>query len=194
MRPCGVTVAQRVRRGHGGSRRPRLAGFSMDRCRPKSSPGSPTSGTAGVVEDRCDVYRIEEQPRVDVGVKRRDGATLELKLRVRGTGAGRRWGAIWTAWTESWQRWSPAGGRVESQATKLAWAEVDKTHHQTPVRSKWWRGAAVSRCPGQDPPRLRRRSRLHLGRCDATEWSFAFAAFGPSQTTTSALPLHGRRW
>ena len=58
-------------------------------------------GTAGVVEDRCDVYRIEEQPRVDVGVKYRNGATLELKLRVRPPQPSTI-GRDLDGWMESW--------------------------------------------------------------------------------------------
>ncbi|MBT5756311.1 MAG: hypothetical protein HOI41_15240 [Acidimicrobiaceae bacterium] len=135
-------------------------------------------GTAGVVEDRCDVYRIEEQPRVDVGVKYRNGATLELKLRVRPPQPSTI-GRDLDGWMESWQRWSPAGGRVDlgHQTTSV---EVDKTIIKR-------RFAANG---GEVLLSADARAKTHQG-CDveivsisvgdATEWSFAFAAFGPSQ-------------
>jgi len=134
-------------------------------------------GTAGVVEDRCDVYRIEEQPRVDVGVKRRDGATLELKLRVRPPQPSTI-GRDLDGWMESWQRWSPAGGRV-NLGHQTSWAEVDKR-----IIKRRFAANGDEVLLSADA-----RAKTHQG-CDvevvsisvdgATEWSFAFAAFGPA--------------
>lgn len=132
------------------------------------------NGTTGLVEERCDVYRVDEQP--DVGIKRRDGATLELKLRVRPP-EPLEIGRNVDGQVESWQRWSPAGGRVDL-GHHTTWAEVDKTIIK--------RRFALN--GDEIPLSVETRAMSHQG-CDAeivtisidgvTAWSFAFAAFGP---------------
>ncbi len=133
------------------------------------------AGTGGLVEERSDTYRLDGQ--VDVGVKRRDGSTLELKLRARPpvpfVADHRLVGRL-----EQWERWSPADGRI-CPGDQVAWVDVDKK--------------VIKRRFGRDGREvaLTDATRAMTGQgCDVeiaavstddrTAWTFAFAAFGES--------------
>jgi len=77
---------------------------------------------SGLVEDRCDTYRLDRQ--IDTGVKRRFRTTLELKLRLdrpKPLVIGCLDGSL-----EVWKRWSPADDRVRLDEATV-WVDVDKT-------------------------------------------------------------------
>lgn len=131
------------------------------------------AGVAGLSEDRWDSYRVDGD--VEVGVKRRFGATVELKRRdgrpERFVADGGLDGLL-----ETWQRWSPAGDRVVLSGTET-WLDVYKTVLK---RRFDVAGHEIS---------LSEENRAMSGdACDAEVvalsvhgrpmWSFAFAAFG----------------
>lgn len=134
-----------------------------------------TGSGSGLIEDRCDTYRLDGQ--VDTGVKRRSRATLELKRRL---GPPEPFATVGLAGQlEVWKRWSPAAGLVQLTDSTL-WADVDKT--------------VIKRrfdATGQEVA-LSERSRPMTGDgCDAEiatisvnaerAWTFALAAFGNAE-------------
>jgi hypothetical protein len=145
-----------------------------------------TRNDAGLVEHRCDTYRLDE--RLDVGVKQRSGRTLELKMRMRqpepSSVADDVNGRI-----ETWQRWSPADGLL-SLDDDAVWIDIDKTI----VKRRF-------RTDGREQP-LSNQTRAMTGDgCDVEiaalsmngqeAWTFAFAAFGELDTHRDAL---GAAW
>ena len=138
-------------------------------------------GATGLVETRRDHYRVDDL--VDIGVKRRHGAILELKLRqdrparhLRGDMHGRR---------ERWKRWSPADGLIHLDES-TTWVDVDKMIVKRRVRVD---GREVQ---------LTEDTRAMTGQgCDAEiadvclqgrpAWTFALAAFGSAHDHASAL-------
>ena len=134
---------------------------------------------SGVAEERCDTYLLDG--RCDIGVKRRFGETLELKVRQSldepielGEGLAGR--------TEAWRRWSPAEGLVED-GSERRWVDV----HKSIVKRRFSvEGTEIAFSP-----------RMTGAGCDVEivdvtvaavrRWSFAFAAFGPLATRTEAL-------
>lgn len=133
----------------------------------------------GLVEDRCDTYRLDQQ--VDTGVKRRFRTTLELKLRLgppepfSSTDLHGR--------LETWKRWSPADGRVALDESTV-WVDVDKT-----VIKRRFDG------DGHEVPLDEQRRAMVGDGCDVEiaaisvntlqAWTFALAAFGrPDQHRT----------
>lgn len=77
----------------------------------------------GLLEERQDQYCVDD--RHDVGVKRRSGETLELKVRQGATRQFELEGHH-TGQLEAWYRWSPADDRIELPYGP-AWIDVDKT-------------------------------------------------------------------
>jgi hypothetical protein len=141
-----------------------------------------TRNDAGLVEHRCDTYRLDE--RLDVGVKQRSRRTLELKMRMRqpepSSVADDVNGRI-----EIWQRWSPADGLLTLDDDTV-WVEIDKTI----VKRRF-------RTDGQEQP-LSNQTRAMTGDgCDVEiaalsangqdAWTFAFAAFGEPDTQHDSL-------
>lgn len=128
----------------------------------------------GLREERSDSYRLDGQ--ADIGVKRRFGTTLELKLRL-GPPEPFVIGRDLEGRLETWQRWSPANGRV-SLSENTRWIEIDK--------------AVIKRRfdPfGRELPLSEETRAMEGEGCDVevvavsvagrTAWTFAFAAFGP---------------
>lgn len=81
------------------------------------------TGSTGVVEERCDTYLLHG--RHDMGVKRRFGETLELKVR-RGLDGSVQLGDGLIGPLEVWRRWSPAEGLVDVESDGR-WVDVCKT-------------------------------------------------------------------
>lgn len=132
-----------------------------------------STASDGLLEERRDQYCVDGQP--DIGVKRRHGETLELKVRQGSTESFELEGRF-TGQLEAWQRWSPAGDRVELPHDP-AWIDVDKTI----AKRRFGRdGSEIA---------LTTANRAMLGDgCDVEvasisvgplhAWSFALAAFG----------------
>ncbi len=134
-----------------------------------------TCGAAtGLTEVRWDTYRLDGA--VDVGVKRRFKCVLELKVR-RGPPTAFSIDPGLEGWLETWQRWSPADGRIHL-TEDMDWIHVHKT-----ITKRRFSSDGEELALSQD-------SRAMTGQgCDVeiatisiegrTSWSFAFAAFGP---------------
>ena len=137
------------------------------------------AGSSGVAEQRCDTYLLDG--RCDVGVKRRFGETLELKVR-QSVDARIELDEGLAGRTEAWRRWSPAEGLVED-GSERRWVDVQKSI----VKRRFSvAGTEIAFSP-----------QMTGAGCDVEivdvtvaavrGWSFAFAAFGPLATRTEAL-------
>lgn len=137
-------------------------------------------GSAGLAETRSDLYRVDSH--VDLGLKRRAGSLLELKLRL-GESTPFELGDGCAGLVERWQRWSPADERVNLDE-HARWQAVDKA-----IVKRRFDGDGRERILTEE-----QRPMTGTG-CDVEivgirfdgrqYWSFAFAAFGP-------LPSHRR--
>jgi hypothetical protein len=139
-------------------------------------------GTTGVVEERCDTYRMDG--RCDRGVKLRFRETLELKVQdavgdhlIVGVGLAGR--------LEMWRKWSPAEGVVDT-AGDVPWLDVCKI-----VAKRRFSVDGDEIVPAQGE-----RAMIGAG-CDVEvaaitvgdieAWTFAFAAFGPTVSREHAI-------
>ena len=139
-------------------------------------------GTTGAVEKRCDTYRIDG--RVDAGVKRRFGETLELKVR-QSLGVRFSLARDLTGRLEAWRKWSPADGLVDREVS-APWLDV----HKMVVKRRF--------SVDGDEIALSNEPRAMTGAgCDVEvaavtvgdveAHTFAFAAFGPTATRRDSI-------
>jgi len=136
-------------------------------------------GSSGVAEERCDAYLLDG--RVDIGVKRRFGTTLELKVR-QSLGEPIELGEGLAELTEMWRRWSPAGDAV-GDVREGRWIDVCKS--------------IVKRRFSLEGTEIEFSPRVTGAGCDVEiadvtvgavrGWTFAFAAFGSLATRRAAL-------
>ena len=130
------------------------------------------TGSTGVVEVRRDSYLVDD--RVDVGIKRRGGTTLELKVRQRVESLVDLGDAL-AGPLEWWRKWTPAEDLVEIP-TSGRWIDVDKSiikRRFSPNGTE----VAFTTDPGVDPVCDVEVASVSAGGIDA--WTLAFAAFGP---------------
>ncbi len=139
-------------------------------------------GTTGAVEKRYDTYRIDG--RVDVGVKRRFGETLELKVR-QSLGETLALDPDLTGRLEVWRKWSPADGLVDVEV-RAPWLDV----HKMVIKRRF--------SVDGDEITLSNEPRAMTGAgCDVEvaavtvgeieAHTFAFAAFGPTTTRRDSI-------
>lgn len=136
------------------------------------------SGTVGMVEDRCDTYRVDG--RRDTGVKLRFRETLELKVRqpieetltLEPGLAGR---------LEAWRKWSPADGIADSDGHT---ALVDVCKRVIKRRFSVFGDEIVTGPPIGSGCEVEIAA-ITVG--DIQAWTFAFAAFGPTATRQSSV-------
>ena len=134
------------------------------------------SGTRGVVEQRCDVYRIDGRP--DVGVKLRSRRTLEVKVRRSG---GRRMvlddgpqGVM-----EVWRKRRPAEESIDL-GQREPWVEVEKRI----VKRRFMVGGDEVALSSVAPLTTEAACDVEIVAIsvgDIRAWSFAFAACGPTR-------------
>ncbi len=140
------------------------------------------AGTTGIVEERCDSYRMDD--RREMGVKRRFRETLELKVR-RSVGEGLVLDSGIAGRLEVWRKWSPAEGLIESDP-QVPWVDV----HKIVIKRRF--------SVNGDEIMITSNSRAMAGAgCDVEvtavtvggfkAWTFAFAAFGPTASRRSAI-------
>jgi len=143
------------------------------------------TGPAGFHQERRDTYLIDSHldGRCDVGVKRRFGETLELKVR-RSLDAGVELGDGLAGPLEVWRRWSPADGLVEVDAdarcVEVCKSIVKRRFSTNGSEIEFSLGAlgASSGCDVEI-------AAVTVG--SRRWWTFAFAAFGPIATRRDAL-------
>ena len=136
------------------------------------------SSTVGMVEDRCDTYRVDG--RRDTGVKLRFRETLELKVRqpieetltLEPGLAGR---------LEAWRKWSPADGIADSDGHT---ALVDVCKRVIKRRFSVFGDEIVTGPPIGSGCEVEVAA-ITVG--DIQAWTFAFAAFGPTMGRREAL-------
>ncbi len=131
-------------------------------------------GGAGLTEDRCDRYRLDGEG--DIGVKKRAGTTLELKLRL-GSPELFTIGRDLDGQLETWQRWSPADG-LAYLTEHTIWVDVAK---RVIKRRFSFDGDEVSLSEENRPMNgVGCDVEITTVEVDGEEaWTFAFAAFGP---------------
>jgi hypothetical protein len=141
------------------------------------------SSSPGIIEHRCDTYRVDGS--LVLGVKRRNGSGLEAKVR-RAVAGTLQLSDDLTAPIEHWVKVSGLDAAQLQTNREAYWVEVDKV-----VRSRIYRlgdGPTASLAPGRD---------LTSPGCDVeiaavvirdTEaWTFAFEAWGPEATRLTLL-------
>lgn len=132
-------------------------------------------GRRGLTEERSDSYRHDDL--VDVGVKRRFGTRLELKIRsgvpepvVVGGALGQ---------LERWQRWSPADRELDL-AADTRWVDVEKT-----VIKRRFDAVVgeVALCEDTRPMSGEGCDAeiVEVSVCGRRAWGLAFAGFGSSE-------------
>jgi hypothetical protein len=129
------------------------------------------------VEHRTDTYWLV--PRTDVGVKRRNGGPVEMKVRR----SARPWltpsGDV--VCTEQWSKWRPH--RLDPGDTTGAWVAIDKR--------LWTRTFTLSGEEVHDAVDGRRpRCEVELGALTSetgTCWTFAFEVTGPARLQPPVL-------
>lgn len=138
------------------------------------------SGATEPSDIRRDRYLLDAGD--DLGVKLRNGETLELKSRVGLAGPGHTCGGL-TGELEVWRKWVLIDG-LEPGMTALRWTDVDKTIFK--------RRFSLTGCELPFTPELPDESgcdaEIVVVQLDETSaWSFAFAAFGPAQRRCAAI-------
>jgi hypothetical protein len=139
-------------------------------------------GTTGVVEERCDTYRMDGL--CNQGVKLRFRETLELKV-LQAVGEHLVLGAGLAGRVEMWRRWSPAVG-VADIGGEVPWLDVCKmvvkrrfsVDGDEVVPSDGERATTGAGCYVEI-------AAITVG--DIEAWTFAFAAFGPAASRVHAL-------
>ena len=139
------------------------------------------TGSTGVSEERCDTYLLDG--RGDIGVKRRSGETLELKVRQSLDGRIEL-GEGLAGSLEVWRKWSPAEGLV-TDGTDGWWADV----HKSVVKRRFCLdGTEIAFSP--DPHAAGAGCDVEVAGVTVgavQAWTFAFAAFGPPANRRDAL-------
>ena len=139
------------------------------------------TGSTGVLEERSDTYRLDG--RGDIGVKRRFGETLELKVR-RSPDGRIEFGDGLAGSLEVWRRWSPADVLVEHGADER-WVDVHKSVVKRRFLSDGTEVAYSSIVEATGVGCDVEVAAVTLG--EVNWWTFAFAAFGPPATRRAAL-------
>ncbi|MGI9601371.1 MAG: hypothetical protein ACR2QE_05780 [Acidimicrobiales bacterium] len=136
---------------------------------------------SGMVQERYDTYLLEG--RDDIGVKRRFGHTLELKVRRLRGGLIELDGGL-AGSLEVWRKWSPAEGLVEL-GEKGIWVDV----HKVVVKRRFSEtGSEVAFSP--DVPATGTGCDVEVASVsvgDRQGWTLAFASFGPPSVRQDAL-------
>lgn len=139
------------------------------------------SGSAGFSEERRDTYLIDD--RADVGVKRRFGEMLEVKVRQSLDGRI-DFGEGLAGPLEVWRKWSPVDAIVDDLAGGR-WVDVSKSIVKRRFMLDGTEMALSSGALSTDAGCDVEIAKLTVGA--AHWWTFAFAAFGPSATRRDAL-------
>ena len=139
------------------------------------------AGSTGVLEERIDTYLLDG--RDDIGVKRRFKQTVELKVRQSLDGRI-EFGDGLAGSLEVWRRWSPAEHLVEHGVDER-WVDV---HKSVMKRRFLLDGTEVPFSPVVEATGA--GCDVEVARVTVDDdhwWTFAFAAFGPTERRREAL-------
>jgi hypothetical protein len=139
--------------------------------------------TASSVEDRHDTYQLHGLD--DIGVKRRHGTTLEVKVR-RTFGASLNLGDDLEGRIEEWSRWEPARDDGIWQSPEVPWIDVHKVIY---TRSFMPTDREVI-LPAIHTNRLFAGCDIEIAEANVDgidTWSLALEAFGPTARRQDAL-------
>lgn len=139
------------------------------------------TGSTGVPEERTDTYLLDG--RDDIGVKRRFGETLELKVRQSLDGRIELDDGL-AGSLEVWRKWSPAEGLV-GDGTDGPWVDV----HKAVIKRRFsMDGTEIHFSPEPQPTGAGCDVEVAGVSVGAVQlWTFAFAAFGSLSTRRGAL-------
>jgi len=141
-----------------------------------------SAGASGVVEQRCDVYRIDD--RHDVGVKLRSRETLEVKIR-RSRGPRLTLDNGPHGVLEVWRKWTfgeQLTRRQEHQPSVEVAKSIVKRRFSTAGHEIALPGDAYATTEAVCDVEV---ARVVVGEIEA--WTFAFAACGPASTHASSI-------
>jgi hypothetical protein len=139
--------------------------------------------TMGSVEDRHDIYQLHGLN--DIGVKRRHGATLEVKVR-RTFGTSLNLGDGLEGRIEEWSRWEPTEDDGAWQLPETPWIDVHKVIY---TRSFMPTDREVI-LPAIHTNRLFAGCDIEIAEANVDgidTWSLALEAFGPTARRQDAL-------
>jgi hypothetical protein len=139
---------------------------------------------AAPAEARRDRYLLDG--RTDVGLKFRNGETLELKTRQQTGPAVELTGGL-VGVVERWRKWTPADGLVLPAASQR-WVHVDKWIVKRRFEPD---GAEVEFSPARNGGPACDVEIVAVHAAGTTAWSLAFAASGPR---SSRLATIGAAW
>lgn len=140
-------------------------------------------GGAGITERRCDVYQFNGLH--DIGLKRRFGATVEVKVR-RAVGASIALGAGPEAPLEEWRKWVPSEGDPMWPAPDSQWIKVHKAIRTRTFMLEGGEVAGPASFAGEtDAGCDVEVAALTVGGIEV--WTFAFEAFGPRDGHSDAV-------
>lgn len=139
---------------------------------------------AAAAEARRDRYLLDG--RTDVGLKFRNGETLELKTRLQ-TGPALELAGGLVGVVERWRKWTPADGLVQPSASGR-WVDVDKWIVKRRFELD---GAEVEFSPALSAGPACDVEIVAVHAATTTAWSLAFAASGSRSSRLSAI---GAAW
>jgi hypothetical protein len=140
------------------------------------------AGCRGALEERCDVYRLDD--RVDVGVKLRSRETLELKIR-RSVGERIQLTAGPDGLLEVWHKWSPAE-ELPPGGGPVPWVDVRKKI----LKRRFSVAGEEILVSIEGPPLASAGCDVEVVEVvvgDIEAWSLAFAAYGPTLTRRDSI-------
>jgi hypothetical protein len=133
-----------------------------------------------VIDERCDRYLLDGRP--DIGVKFRNGETLELKARLE-TGPAVKLTGGPDGVPEVWRKWTLADGVVERSPSQR-WVDVDKWIGKRRFSP---RGAELEYSPALDGGQGCDVEIVAVRVGNDTAWSFAFSAYGPRSDRVASI-------
>lgn len=156
--------------------------FAMGRVPLEVTAWFTHGGTIGMVEQRCDTYRISV--RHDVGLKRRHREIPELKVR-QSVADPLALGDGPPGHHEIWRRWSPARD-VPGSDERDRWVDV----HKSLLKRRFAGGGEEYVLTGAVRPMTVAGCEVEVVSVtveDIEAWTFAFAASGPEADRTSSI-------
>lgn len=142
-------------------------------------------GRLGVTESRIDLY--QRRPGTTVGVKRRDGFVLEVKVLQRNGRVVSLSGGL-TGTCQEWRKWRPVS--AVGEPWRGTWIDV----HKSIVTRSYALARDGGALPVDEPDHRRAGCDVELVAVrvgDVEAWGYAFEAYGPRDRRDAALQAAG---